>query len=153
MRVVLQRVLEARVEVEDQIVGQIGPGILALLGIAKQDTTADADYLVDKVMNLRFFSDENHKMNRSLMDVAGELLVLSQFTLYGDCRRGRRPSFDDAAPPEKAIGLYDYFVSEGRKRLPGLQTGTFQATMNVYSVNQGPVTLVCDTPRPVRSVR
>ena len=153
MRAVLQRVLEARVEVEDKVVGRIGAGILALIGIAKSDTNAEADYLLDKIMNLRVFPDDQYKMNRSLMDVAGELLVVSQFTLYGDCRRGRRPSFDDAAPPEQAIGLYGYFVEQARKRLPVVQTGTFQAAMNVYSVNQGPVTLVCDTPRPVRTVR
>jgi len=146
MRAVVQRVREARVEVDGKIVGQIGAGIFVLLGIAKPDTTAQADYLLEKIVQLRIFPDAQEKMNLSLLDTNGELLVVSQFTLYGDCRRGRRPSFDDAAPPEKALELYRYFVDQAKRRIFRVETGIFQASMNVYSVNQGPVTLILDAP-------
>lgn len=149
MRVVLQRVTEARVEVDGKIVGEIGAGMLVLLGVAKADTTAQADYLLDKIVQLRIFPDAQHKMNLSLLDTGGELLVVSQFTLYGDCRRGRRPSFDEAAPPEQALELYQYFISRAKQRISRVQAGTFQASMNVYSLNHGPVTLICDSPVPV----
>lgn len=146
MRVVLQRVREARVDVDGVTVGAIQGGILALLGVAKNDTEADADYLVDKIANLRIFEDDAGKMNLSLRDRGGSLLVVSQFTLYGDCSRGRRPSFDNAAPANEARRLYEYFVS--RSRTTGLltETGTFQATMMVHIENDGPVTVICDSP-------
>jgi D-tyrosyl-tRNA(Tyr) deacylase len=144
MRVVLQRVREARVEVDGHVVGSIGPGVLALLGIAKNDTTAEADYLVDKVLGLRIFPDEQGKMNRSLSETGGGLLVVSQFTLYGDCRKGRRPSFDLAAGQEQARSLYDYFLQAARARKIPVQAGIFQALMCVHLINDGPVTLICE---------
>lgn len=146
MRAVVQRVREARVEVDGTVVGKIDAGLLILLGVAKTDTSADADFLADKIVNLRIFADEQHRMNRSLIDVDGELLVVSQFTLYGDTRKGRRPSFDQAAPPEQAVTLYRYFVEQLRRRIARVETGTFQAMMDVYSVNEGPVTFICETP-------
>jgi D-tyrosyl-tRNA(Tyr) deacylase len=145
MRAVIQRVREARVEVNADISGSIGPGILVLLGISKEDTPADADYLVEKIINLRIFQDEKGKMNRSLRDTAGELLVVSQFTLYGNCRKGRRPSFDRAAPAEEARTLYDYFVQSARSAGIPTETGQFQAAMSVHLVNEGPVTLICES--------
>lgn len=149
MRVVLQRVERASVEVDGQTVGTIGAGLMVLLGVAKGDTHAHADYLADKILNLRIFSDEEGKMNRSVIDSGGGILAVSQFTLYGDCRKGRRPSFDEAAPPELARPLYEYFVE--RLRCGGLrvETGMFQASMKVSLVNDGPVTFVLTTePRP-----
>ncbi len=145
MRAVLQRVSEARVEVGGQVVGAIGPGLLVLLGIARGDTQADADYLADKVVGLRIFSDENGKMNRSVSEAGGSLLVVSQFTLYGDTRKGRRPSFDMAAGPEEARALYQRFVAAAQARNLRVETGTFQALMDVHLVNQGPVTIICDS--------
>ncbi len=146
MRAVLQRVSEASVEVDAAVTGTIGRGLLVLLGVSHQDTRSSADYLLDKIINLRIFPDDAGKMNRSLLDVGGGLLVVSQFTLYGDTSRGRRPSFDSAAPPEQARELYEYFVS--RARLSGLlvQTGVFQATMSVRLTNEGPVTILCESP-------
>src|ERR1043165_2857476 len=130
MRAVVQRVTSSRVEVEQQTVGEIGAGLLVLLGVARDDEPADADYLADKIINLRIFRDEADKMNRSLTDVSGAMLVVSQFTLYGDVRKGRRPSYIDAAEPEKASWLYEYFV--GRVRAAGIkvETGIFQAMMH-----------------------
>jgi D-aminoacyl-tRNA deacylase len=145
MRIVLQRVASARVDVNGLTVGSIGPGILALLGISRDDLEADADYLLDKLLHLRVFPDEERKMNRSIQDCAGSLLVVSQFTLYGDCRRGRRPSFDQAAPPERAQALYDYFVAAARRSPVPVQTGVFQAMMEVHLVNEGPVTILLDS--------
>jgi D-tyrosyl-tRNA(Tyr) deacylase len=145
MRVVLQRVTEARVEVEGQVVGSIGPGLVALLGIARTDTRSDAEYLADKVAGLRIFPDEEGKMNRSLKDTGGSLLVVSQFTLYGDCRKGRRPSFDLAAPPEQARALYEYFLQSARARNVPVEAGVFQTMMAVHLVNDGPVTIICDS--------
>ena len=145
MRVVMQRVREARVEVAGEVVGAIGPGLLVLLGIAKPDTRSDAEYLADKVTGMRVFADENGKMNRSVAETGGALLVVSQFTLYGDCRKGRRPSFDLAADPEAARALYEYFVEACRKRNVPVQTGVFQASMAVHLVNDGPVTLICES--------
>jgi D-tyrosyl-tRNA(Tyr) deacylase len=145
MRVVIQRVSQARVEAEGQPAGAIERGLLVFLGVAKSDTRADAEYLADKVTGLRIFPDEAGKMNRSVLETGGALLIVSQFTLYGDCRKGRRPSFDWAAPPEEARALYDYFVGACRKRNVPVETGIFQATMAVALVNDGPVTLICDS--------
>ena len=148
MRAVIQRVREARVEAEGQVSGFIGPGLLVLLGVAKTDTYQDADYLVDKILSLRVFSDDSGKMNRSVLDVSGGLLIVSNFTVYGDCRKGRRPSFDLAAQPEKAQELYEYFVSRARTAPLTVETGVFRASMRVSLVNDGPVTLSCDSARP-----
>jgi D-tyrosyl-tRNA(Tyr) deacylase len=145
MRVVIQRVTEARVEVEGRVAGAIGSGLLVLLGIARDDTAADAEYLADKVIGLRIFGDEAGKMNYSVVQAGGSLLVISQFTLYGDCRRGRRPSFDLAAPPEQARALYEYFLDACRRSKVPVQTGVFQAHMSVHLVNDGPVTVICES--------
>ena len=142
---VIQRVKEARVETEGRVTGAIGAGLLVLLGIAKTDSHQDADYLVDKVINLRIFSDDAGKMNRSVQEVKGSLLIVSNFTLYGDCSKGRRPSFDLAADPEKAQELYQYFVDRARTGPVIVETGIFRASMSVYLVNDGPVTLTCDS--------
>jgi len=145
MRIVIQRVKQARVEVQGQVTGAIGPGLLVLLGIAKTDSESDADYLVDKVLGLRIFSDDAGKMNLSIREAGGSLLLVSQFTLYGDCRKGRRPSFDLAASPQEAMRLYEYFLNEWRKTGVPVETGEFQALMQVHLVNDGPVTIVCDS--------
>ena len=145
MRVVVQRVRQARVTVEGRTVGEINHGLLVLLGVGKQDSAADADYLIDKVVGLRVFPDEEGKMNRSVVDAGGSLLVISQFTLYGDVRRGKRPSFDGAAGPAEARILYQYFVQGARDRGIPVATGEFQATMEVSLTNYGPVTILCDT--------
>jgi D-tyrosyl-tRNA(Tyr) deacylase len=147
MRVVLQRVTEARVEVGGQTAGAIGAGLLVLLGVSRRDTQADADYLAEKVTGLRIFSDEAGKMNRSVLETGGALLIVSQFTLYGDCRKGRRPGFDQAAPPDQARSLYEYFVEACRQRKVAVETGIFQATMSVHLINDGPVTILCDSER------
>jgi D-tyrosyl-tRNA(Tyr) deacylase len=147
MRAVIQRVTEARVETEGQVRGSIGPGLVVLLGMSKTDTYQDADYLADKILNLRIFSDDSGKMNRSIMDVKGGLLIVSNFTVYGDCRKGRRPSFDLAADPEKAQELYEYFIGRARAASVKVETGIFRAAMKVYLVNDGPVTLSCDSVR------
>ena len=145
MRAVVQRVARAQVTVEGEIVGAIGRGLLVLLGVTHADTEADADYLADKIVGLRIFEDENGKMNLDIASVGGGVLVVSQFTLYGDVRRGKRPSFDAAAPPERARRLYEYFVE--RIRAAGLprQTGRFQEMMQVELVNDGPVTILLDS--------
>lgn len=145
MRAVIQRVSEARVEVSGEVTGRISAGLLVLLGVEKTDTSADADYLVDKTIGLRIFPDAGGKMNLSVLDTGGELLVVSQFTLYGDCRKGRRPSFDRAAGPELARELYEYFVAAARRRGITVATGVFQAAMQVTLVNSGPVTLICES--------
>jgi D-aminoacyl-tRNA deacylase len=144
MRAVLQRVTEARVTVDQSITGQIGPGLLVLLGVSKLDTEADAEFVAQKTLNLRIFEDDQGKMNRSLLDTGGGLLVVSQFTLYGDCRKGRRPSFDDAAPAEQARALYEHFVAIARRSVQ-VETGIFQAHMSVSLVNDGPVTLIVES--------
>lgn len=146
MRVVLQRVKEARVDVAAATVGSISTGLLILIGVTATDTQQDADYLADKVINLRIFPDEEHRMNRSILEVGGSLLVVSQFTLYGDCRKGRRPSFDRAAPPEQARRLYEYFIERLTSRNIIVQTGVFQAEMQIHLVNDGPVTFILDSP-------
>jgi D-tyrosyl-tRNA(Tyr) deacylase len=146
MRAVIQRVRRAKVTVDDEITGEIGAGILVLLGISNSDVETDARFLVDKVVNLRIFDDAKGKMNLSLLDVSGSMLVVSQFTLYADTRKGRRPSYIDAARPEKANELYEYFVSESRKIVTNVQTGRFQAMMDVELVNDGPVTIILESP-------
>ena len=145
MRAVIQRVRSAKVTVADAVTGEIGSGLLVLLGVAGRDTEKDADYVLDKVINLRIFEDTQGKMNLSLLDVGGDLLVVSQFTLYGDSRRGRRPSFIEAAPPERADELYKYFVAQAGKAVPKVATGKFQAMMDVELVNSGPVTIILDS--------
>jgi len=147
MRAVVQRVTRARVTVADQIIGEIEHGLVILLGIARDDTKDDADYLVPKIIALRIFDDAEGRMNVSVKDVAGGLLVVSQFTLYGDVRRGLRPSWSDAAPPEIAEPLYDYFVASSRKLLGRVETGSFRAMMQVELLNDGPVTILLDSRR------
>jgi D-tyrosyl-tRNA(Tyr) deacylase len=145
MRAVVQRVSRAKVTVHTEVSGEIGRGLLVLLGVGQTDSEADADYLADKIAGLRIFEDENGKMNLAVGEVGGALLVVSQFTLYGDVRRGKRPSFDAAAPPQRARELYEYFVR--RIRAAGLtcETGRFQEMMQVESVNEGPVTILLDS--------
>ncbi len=145
MRAVIQRVSRAKVSVEGEITGEIGKGILILLGVSREDSRKEAVYLLEKTLNLRIFEDADEKMNLSLLDISGELLVVSQFTLYGDARRGRRPSFIEAAAPEKANELYEFFVSEARKQVAKVGTGRFQAMMDVELVNDGPVTILLDS--------
>jgi D-tyrosyl-tRNA(Tyr) deacylase len=146
MRVVLQRVSQASVTVGGEVVGEIGAGLVVLVGVARDDSERDADYLADKVINLRVFPDDEGRMNRSLLETGGELLAISQFTLYGDCRKGRRPDFTAAAPPDEARRLYDYFVRALRGRCNiRITTGVFQAEMNVSLTNHGPVTVICES--------
>lgn len=145
MRLILQRVSEASVTVGGNTVGSIRTGLLILAGMAKSDTESEVNYLAEKVLGLRVFSDSAGKMNLNIVDAGGSLLVVSQFTLYGDCRKGRRPSFDQAAPPEQAQALYNYFVETLRRGPVPVETGVFQATMEVHLVNQGPVTILMDT--------
>ena len=145
MKLVIQRVSEARVNVNGTAVGAIRTGLVVLVGISKSDTAKDADYLADKVLGLRIFPDDEGKMNRNVAEVNGGILIISQFTLYGDCRRGRRPSFDAAAQPDQALTLYNYFVDAVRKSAVPVETGTFQAMMEVSLVNQGPVTIVIES--------
>jgi len=144
MRAVIQRVTEARVSVGDKIVSAIGPGLCILLGIGMNDGEKNAEFLASKIGSLRIFEDEQRKMNRSVRDIRGELLVVSQFTLYGDCRKGNRPSFSAAAPPETAKRLYDYFVQRLRQTELKVATGEFQAHMRIALVNHGPVTLILE---------
>lgn len=145
MRAVIQRVTRAQVTVDERITGEIGNGLVVLLGVAKEDTKAEADYLASKIVALRIFDDDDGKMNLSVKDVGGGLLVVSQFTLYGDTRRGLRPSWSDAAPPEIAQPLYDYFVETTRKLIQPVETGSFRAMMQVELVNDGPVTLILES--------
>ena len=145
MRLVLQRVSEASVTVGGNTVGSIRNGLVILAGMAKSDTESEVDYLADKVLGLRIFPDSSGKMNRNIVDAGGSLLIVSQFTLYGDCRKGRRPSFDEAAAPEQAQALYNHFVEKLRSGPVPVETGVFQAMMEVHLVNQGPVTILMDT--------
>jgi len=145
MRLVLQRVREATVTVNGSTVGSIRTGICVLLGISRSDTPADADYLLEKVLELRIFPDDAGKMNRNIREAGGSLLIVSQFTLYADCRKGRRTSFDEAAPPGQAESLYSYFVESARRGPVPVEAGIFQAMMDVHLVNQGPVTIVLDS--------
>src|SRR6266481_3074973 len=145
MRAVVQRVTRASVKVDGQIIGEIGNGLVVLLGIARNDTKVEAAYLVDKIANLRIFDDEAGKMNLSVKDVNGGLLIISQFTLYGDVRRGLRPSWIDAAPPEVAEPLYDFFVRQTSTLISEVATGSFRAMMHLELVNDGPVTILLDS--------
>jgi D-tyrosyl-tRNA(Tyr) deacylase len=145
MRAVVQRVTRASVKVDGEIIGEIGNGLVVLIGIARDDTKVEAAYLVDKISNLRIFDDQEGKMNLSVKDVNGALLIVSQFTLYGDVRRGLRPSWIDAAPPEVAAPLYDFFVRQARAAVADVATGKFQAMMQVELINDGPVTILLDS--------
>ena len=147
MRAIVQRVKEARVQVKGREVGAIGPGLLIFLGVGRDDTAKDGEYLAGKTVNLRIFPDEKGMMNRSLADTGGAALVVSQFTLWGDCRKGRRPSFARAAGPDRAKTLYERFIQSVRDRGVPVATGQFQAMMDVYLINDGPVTLMLDSAR------
>ena len=145
MRAVVQRVSRAHVAVQGEVTGRINRGIVVLLAVGNDDSTSDADYLADKLIGLRIFEDDNGKMNLAVSDIRGEILVISQFTLYGDVRRGKRPSFDAAAPPQRARELYEYFVERIRATGVVCETGRFQETMQVELVNDGPVTILLDS--------
>ena len=145
MRAVIQRIKESSVKTGNQIIGRTGSGLLVLLGVAKGDSPSDADYLVNKIANLRIFEDEKGKMNRSLLETGGEMMVVSQFTLLADCRKGRRPSFVDAAGPELATELYEYFVKQVRSLGITVATGRFRAMMEVALINEGPVTIILES--------
>jgi D-aminoacyl-tRNA deacylase len=145
MRAVIQRVKSAQVIVNEKIIGLIGFGLLVLLGISREDNCEDADYLVEKAINLRIFDDQDGKMNRSLLDVGGEMLIVSQFTLIADCRKGRRPSFAAAAEPSEAKKLYQYFIERVKENGIAVATGEFQALMEVGLINNGPVTILMDS--------
>lgn len=145
MRVVVQRSKEACVSVEGEITGQISSGLVLLVGVTHHDTLADAAYVADKIVNLRIFEDENEKMNFSLLDVGGQILSISQFTLYGDCRKGRRPNFMDAAKPDHASQIYDAFNTILREKGVKVETGRFGAMMEVSLINDGPVTIIIES--------
>jgi len=145
MRAVIQRISRAQVRVEGQMIGQAGKGLLVFLGVGKQDTHKEADYLLEKILNLRIFEDGEGKMNLSPLDVGGDLMVISQFTLYADCRKGRRPSFTDAGPPQAAKAIYDYFIARAESSGLRVSSGIFQAMMEVELVNSGPVTILLDS--------
>ncbi|WP_163101827.1 D-aminoacyl-tRNA deacylase [Peribacillus alkalitolerans] len=145
MRVVLQRSKEASVTVTGEVIGKIESGLVLLVGVTHNDTEDDAIYLADKIVNLRIFEDEQGKMNHSLLDAGGQILSVSQFTLYGDCRKGRRPNFMEAAKPDQAIDLYNFFNEQLRQKGVEVQTGEFGAMMDVQLVNDGPVTLILDS--------
>jgi D-tyrosyl-tRNA(Tyr) deacylase len=148
MRALIQRVTEAKVNIDDSTIGSIRKGLLAFVGISRTDTTLDADYVLGKLIGLRIFPDDEGKMNRNVEEAGGALLLVSQFTLYGDCRKGRRPSFDNAAPPEQALALYNYFVESARRGPVPVETGVFQADMQVHLINDGPVTIWIESERP-----
>ena len=151
MKLVAQRVSEARVLVHEHTVGSITHGLLVFLGVSRDDTKEDADYLLDKLLWLRIFRDNEDKMNRNIQEVKGSLLIVSQFTLFADTRKGRRPSFDRAAPPERALELYNYFLDAARLTSVPVQSGEFQAMMEVHLVNDGPVTILIDSADRKRS--
>lgn len=144
MKFVIQRVSEASVKVNGEVIGAIGKGFLVLIGVGQNDTKADADYYIKKMIGLRIFEDENDKTNLALKDVDGELLLVSQFTLYANCKKGNRPSFTDAGSPEQAEALYQYIIEECKKQVPVVQTGEFGADMKVSLVNDGPFTVILD---------
>lgn len=144
MKLVIQRVSKASVKVENEIVGKIDEGFLVLFGVGQGDTKEQADYLAEKLCNLRVFGDENNKMNLSIKDIDGEILVVSQFTLYADCRKGNRPSFVNAAAPDEAEKLYEYFVEKCRKLVKKVEKGIFGADMKVSLLNNGPVTIILE---------
>ncbi|HZK57407.1 MAG TPA: D-aminoacyl-tRNA deacylase [Clostridia bacterium] len=145
MRAVVQKISQGKVVVDEQVSGAIDKGLLVFLGVTKDDTVKDAKYMAEKIVNLRIFEDENEKMNLSVIDTEGEILAVSQFTLFGDCRRGRRPSFTEAAPPEMADELYEIFIDECKKLGVNVETGVFQTHMMVHSINDGPVTILIDS--------
>ena len=145
MRAVVQRVSSARVMEGDRILGSIGKGLVVFLGISKDDGPSDADYILKKILTLRIFEDDRGKMNLSVTEVGGEILIISQFTLYADCRKGRRPSFTDAAPPEAAKEIYEKFIEMAKMSNIKVASGRFQAKMEVYLVNSGPVTILLDS--------
>lgn len=147
MKSVIQRVDRAKVSVEDKVISRIGKGILVFLGIEKGDIHNDADYLLEKIINLRIFEDTEGKMNISLFDIMGDMLIVSQFTLLADCRKGRRPSFICAEEPEKAKILYEYFIDKAKEKLKHVGNGEFQAMMKIESINDGPVTMLLDSRR------
>ncbi len=151
MRAVIQRVERAGVSVSGREIARIGTGILALVAIAREDNTNDLEWMARKIVELRIFDDSDGRLNRSLLEVNGQLLLVSQFTLYGDCRKGRRPSYTEAAPPEQAQALYEDFIRMIRLRVPEAQSGLFQAAMEVELVNSGPVTLIVDSPKTAAS--
>lgn len=151
MRVIVQRVQSSRVEIDGEVSGEIGQGLMVLLGIAEGDGQEQCDFLADKLVHLRIFTDEQEKMNLSLQDINGEMLIVSQFTLYGDCKKGRRPSFVVAARPETAVPLYEYFIDAVKRQgVKKVATGQFGADMQVYIQNDGPVTLMLDTDEIMR---
>jgi len=145
MRAVIQRVKESSVKAGEDTISRIGGGLLVLLGVASSDRPSDADYLASKIVNLRIFEDDAGKMNRSLLETGGQMLVVSQFTLLGDCRKGRQPSFVDAAEPSRAAALYEYFVEQVRRIGISVQTGRFGAVMQVALINDGPVTIILES--------
>ena len=145
MKFVIQRVTEASVEVDEKIIGEIATGYLVLIGVGQEDTTAEADRIIKKMINLRIFSDENGKTNLSLKDVDGGLLLVSQFTLYANCKHGNRPSFTEAGDPKKAEELYEYIIAECRRQIPVVQTGSFGADMKVRLCNDGPFTILLES--------
>ncbi|RCW52912.1 MULTISPECIES: D-aminoacyl-tRNA deacylase [Halanaerobium] len=145
MRAVVQRVKSAKVEVDSEITGEISSGLLVFLGIGKEDEHQDADYLLEKIINLRIFEDEDQKLNLSAVDLNKDIMLVSQFTLFGDCRQGRRPSFFEAAAPAEAEKLYDYFVKKAKESSLKIETGEFQAMMDVSLINDGPVTILVDS--------
>lgn len=145
MKFVIQRVTEASVSVDEAVIGKIGQGYIVLIGVGKEDTAADADKLVKKMIGLRIFADENGKTNLSLKDVNGQLLLISQFTLYADCRKGNRPSFTEAGDPQKAEELYEYIIRECQKQVPVVERGSFGADMKVSLCNDGPFTIILES--------
>jgi len=145
MRAVVQRVKEARVAVAGVTAGEIGPGLMALVGVGREDTVSDINWMVERIVNLRIFVTEEGKLDKSLLDIGGSLLLVPQFTLYGDCRKGRRPSFSDAMGAQKARDFFDLFVQKARERVEHVETGVFRTSMDVSLVNEGPVTLILDS--------
>ena len=153
MLAVVQRVKESSVDIDGESVGNIGPGLMVLLGVARGDSQKDADFLAEKISNLRIFEDENKKMNLSLLETGGEMLIISQFTLLGNCQKGRRPSFVNAAEPKAANSLYEYFIKRVKSKGIRVQTGRFGAMMQVRLTNDGPVTLIIESSTPSNNIK